>query len=414
MLGGAAGAAAALALLRPTAALARSAPGVAVRPAAGPPPSAALAGTDPALRHIAWVWQFRHDGERGEIARVLAQHGLGIALKTHDATEWMSKYDPTPEAVSGPERVAELAAYFESAGVPFHVWCVVHGLDPVREAEMAAAVLEAGARSIFIDLEPHPGFWQGTDESAEVFGAALRALQPRAWISTSIDPRPWEIDRIPLAQFAAFSDEIAPQVYWSAFDTAANVRRYRQSGEEPPAGGITPEFVLDVTVRRLVPFGLRIHPIGDGTVAGGEPWVSFIERSFAKDAESVSVWRYGVTDASIWELLAATPPRPLTYLVRAGDTLYALADTWNSDVATIVALNDIANANFLWIGQELIVPRGTQPSRVVPRVITYIVEPGDNLTLIAGRFETTVAALVELNGIANPNLLSIGQELIIP
>lgn len=44
----------------------------------------------------------------------------------------------------------------------------------------------------------------------------------------------------------------------------------------------------------------------------------------------------------------------------------------------------------------------------------YTVEPGDSLNGIAARFSTTVAALVEANNIADPTLIRVGQELVIP
>ena len=44
---------------------------------------------------------------------------------------------------------------------------------------------------------------------------------------------------------------------------------------------------------------------------------------------------------------------------------------------------------------------------------TYTVQRNDNLTEIAARFGTTVAELVRLNNIANPNLIYPGQVLII-
>jgi len=44
----------------------------------------------------------------------------------------------------------------------------------------------------------------------------------------------------------------------------------------------------------------------------------------------------------------------------------------------------------------------------------YIVQAGDTLSTIAKRFGTTVKAIVEANGIADPNLIGEGQELIIP
>lgn len=44
----------------------------------------------------------------------------------------------------------------------------------------------------------------------------------------------------------------------------------------------------------------------------------------------------------------------------------------------------------------------------------YIVRPGDTLTLIAQRFNTTVAAIVEANDIQNANIIFVGQILLIP
>lgn len=41
----------------------------------------------------------------------------------------------------------------------------------------------------------------------------------------------------------------------------------------------------------------------------------------------------------------------------------------------------------------------------------YVVKKGDNLTVIANRYNTTVAKLVSLNGIKNPNLIYAGQKI---
>jgi LysM repeat protein len=47
-----------------------------------------------------------------------------------------------------------------------------------------------------------------------------------------------------------------------------------------------------------------------------------------------------------------------------------------------------------------------------PRV--YRVRSGDTLSAIAARFDTTVAAIVNLNDLSNANQLDVGQELLIP
>lgn len=58
------------------------------------------------------------------------------------------------------------------------------------------------------------------------------------------------------------------------------------------------------------------------------------------------------------------------------------------------------------------------PTRPLPEVRTsaegYIVLPGDSLSAIARRYSISTGALMEANGILNPNYLSVGQYLTIP
>ncbi len=48
-----------------------------------------------------------------------------------------------------------------------------------------------------------------------------------------------------------------------------------------------------------------------------------------------------------------------------------------------------------------------------PSALTYIVDPGDTLSQIAARFETTVEAIMASNGLTDPTLIFVGQELLI-
>jgi LysM repeat protein len=45
---------------------------------------------------------------------------------------------------------------------------------------------------------------------------------------------------------------------------------------------------------------------------------------------------------------------------------------------------------------------------------TYTIMPGDTLTKIAAKFNTTVECLVKANNISNPDLIIAGQTLKIP
>ena len=278
-----------------------------------PPPSPPVSprGRARGQRHLSWVWQFSRDGPPERVVSVLAQHDLGILLKTHDGTDWMSRYDASPYAISGPEQVAVLARYCETYGVPFHAWCVVKGLEPKREAEMCAQVIAAGARSLTIDVEPHGGFWQGTAQDALTFGREFRRRQPNATLYVSVDPRPWVIARIPLAEFASFAQGFAPQLYWETFDTSGNRRRFESSGFPVGEEGITPEFLLEMSRSLLRDYGSPIQPVGQGASEDSQAWRGFVDRAFALGMGTVSVWRYGVTGGDVWRLLRDVgPPRP--------------------------------------------------------------------------------------------------------
>ena len=56
------------------------------------------------------------------------------------------------------------------------------------------------------------------------------------------------------------------------------------------------------------------------------------------------------------------------------------------------------------------IPRPTP----TPTATIYVVQPGDTLSGIAGRFNVTVEDLVEANRIVNPDALQVGQEITIP
>ena len=376
-------------------------------------------------RHLAWVWQFNTDGRREAVRDVLAAHGLGIVLKTHDGVNWMSRYDRSADGITGPRKVEELASFFENSGVPFHAWAVVQGTNPAREAEMAADVLNAGARSISLDLEPYAGFWVGTPEAAADYGTALRWRAPSASVITSIDPRPWQIDRIPLDQFAAFSDALAPQVYWHAFSTPANVTRYARAGHDPGPGGMTARFAIDTTMRSLARFNMPITPVGDGTAPAIDDWREFIDTSYSHDVESVSVWRYGVASPALWGMLRDVPPRISTYVVQPGDTLSSIALGHGTDVGSLVEANSLPDANLLSVGQQLRMPRGTRAPRVAAPAPTapvlstagggtYTIQPGDTLYGLSRRWNSSPDAIARLNGISDLSRIRIGQQLRLP
>ncbi|WNV86560.1 LysM peptidoglycan-binding domain-containing protein [Umezawaea sp. Da 62-37] len=100
-----------------------------------------------------------------------------------------------------------------------------------------------------------------------------------------------------------------------------------------------------------------------------------------------------------------TPPGDWTsYTVVWGDTLSGIAARFGTTVATLANANGIANPNLIGVGQVLRVPgTGGDDSGEA-----YQIQPGDTLSALAARWGTTVAAIANRNGIANPNLIRAG------
>jgi hypothetical protein len=281
--------------------------GTGILPPHKPAPAAAATAEKP----LVWVWKFSVDGPLGPILDTLLYHGLGVILKTHDGTSWMRRYDPAPDAITGPGQVAHLARVFEERGIPFHAWCVVQGKDPSAEAYMCNEVLNAGARSIFLDLEPKEGnnYWQGTPDSALRFGEELRWLNPNANILTAPDARPWQMAAVPLSEFLSFSNAVAPQSYWVTFNSPTNLKYLRQHGYPVGPEGFTPELMVDVSIGTFQYFGLPVYPIGQGA-APPDHWHRFVAAANARGLQPLSMWRFGTADPGALGVLQRSIPLP--------------------------------------------------------------------------------------------------------
>lgn len=128
-----------------------------------------------------------------------------------------------------------------------------------------------------------------------------------------------------------------------------------------------------------------------------------------------------------------------TYIVQAGDTLYSIATRFNVTVAAIQQANGVTNPGALAVGQRLVIPSVVTQTVATPTAVargptpttdsvqasptsaadnsdaqTYIVRSGDTLATIAAQFGVTLDALQSANNITNPNLLNVGQRLVIP
>ena len=102
------------------------------------------------------------------------------------------------------------------------------------------------------------------------------------------------------------------------------------------------------------------------------------------------------------------------YVVSGGDTLYSVARRYGTTVNAIVQANGLRNPNWIYVGQRLVIPGTTAAPSSSSSGSTHVVQRGENLYRIALHYGTTVYALASANNLSNTSLIYAGQRLVIP
>jgi LysM repeat protein len=106
-------------------------------------------------------------------------------------------------------------------------------------------------------------------------------------------------------------------------------------------------------------------------------------------------------------------PGGFPYIIKSGDTFYNIARNYGISVEALTAANHGIDPNLLGIGQQICVPAAAPPTQPCPGRI-YTVEPGDTFYRIARKFGYTLDALLTANPGVNPDTLQTGQTLCLP
>lgn len=133
--------------------------------------------------------------------------------------------------------------------------------------------------------------------------------------------------------------------------------------------------------------------------------------------------RFTLADLRIGNV--ATMPEPVpqapapsgsdSWTVKSGDTLSRVASYWGVTVSAAAVANGIANPDLIQVGQVLHKPGNTGAAPMPsPSGQTYLIKSGDTLGGIAVAYGTTVAQLVALNHISNPDRINAGVTLQLP
>jgi len=127
----------------------------------------------------------------------------------------------------------------------------------------------------------------------------------------------------------------------------------------------------------------------------------------------------------------------IVYIVKPGDTLRSIAAANGTTIAAIVRANSLANPDMIYPGQKLVIPSqggatssgGSSAATHTPTSapvsptpgsdsaaagVYYTVQLGDTLASIGAAYGVSASAIIAANSIDNPDLIWVGQKLLIP
>ena len=93
------------------------------------------------------------------------------------------------------------------------------------------------------------------------------------------------------------------------------------------------------------------------------------------------------------------------YVVKAGDTLWDIAEKNGLSVETLAAINGLMNQDQIKAGQALRLPSSGR---------VHHVQPGETVSDIAVRYGSDVTAIAERNQLSDINSIVAGRQLVIP
>jgi membrane-bound lytic murein transglycosylase D len=160
-----------------------------------------------------------------------------------------------------------------------------------------------------------------------------------------------------------------------------------------------------VTVRQLSWYNPRLRTTRHGTLYSGQA-VLFPSNAVVRAARNVP-------DPSI-EKYGSSRGRTVTHVVREGESLWSIAEKYKTTAQAIQRLNGFKKS-IIFPGQIIIVkgsPARSHSSRSASGRQVHIVKPGETLTSIAHKYDTTIKELKSLNGL-HSDAIQAGQKLII-
>lgn len=112
--------------------------------------------------------------------------------------------------------------------------------------------------------------------------------------------------------------------------------------------------------------------------------------------------------AGIAEPPPTPPPRttPIHHTVAAGDVLWQIAEQYSLRPETILWANDVEDPDLLLVGQDLLIPPADG--------VGYTVRPGDSLVDVAIRYGVDAQAIIGANQLQDADQIQAGADIFLP
>lgn len=120
----------------------------------------------------------------------------------------------------------------------------------------------------------------------------------------------------------------------------------------------------------------------------------------------------GIVGRNTLDQLATRIVPPIIHIVQPGETLSHIAQQHGTSIAQIREQN-VIHGDLIRIGQKLLITEEEAFATGLENRV-YHVQSGDTLSGIADKFRVSQEVLMTTNNLANPNLLWVGQEILVP
>jgi len=170
-----------------------------------------------------------------------------IFVKTNNGAAWQGVNDSSGKddlRIDGLDDVQRWIAKCDEAGIEFHAWSVVRGVNPDVEIKLIADVCNLpGVKSFILDVEVGASYYLGGATVAQIMGDQLRLRIPDGFhLALCLDARGNHPRDISISRWLPNIDSLHPMVYHQVF-------------------GITPEQAVVDALTALEPFGLPVIPM---------------------------------------------------------------------------------------------------------------------------------------------------------